>query len=51
PEPEIELAEPVEEPIENRPNIVTTNALEELQQWITLQNQTIEQLQQQVQKT
>ncbi|CAG8847379.1 5758_t:CDS:1, partial [Gigaspora margarita] len=34
----------------NRPNIVTIDALEELQQQVTLQNQTIEQLQQQVQK-
>ncbi|CAG8854042.1 24626_t:CDS:2, partial [Gigaspora margarita] len=31
-------------------NIVTIDALEELQQQITLQNQTIEQLQHQVQK-
>ena len=50
PEPETVPEEPIEEPTENRPNIVTIDALEELQQRITLQNQTIEQLQQQVQK-
>ncbi|CAG8856206.1 14101_t:CDS:1, partial [Gigaspora margarita] len=42
--------EPIEEPTGNIPNIVTIDALEELQQRITLQNQTIERLQQQVQK-
>ncbi|CAG8853980.1 37209_t:CDS:1, partial [Gigaspora margarita] len=48
--PETVPEEPVEEPTKNRPNIVTIDALEELQQQVTLQNQTIKQLQQQVQK-
>ncbi|CAG8855933.1 15804_t:CDS:1, partial [Gigaspora margarita] len=45
--PEIVIGEPIEEPTENRPNIITIDALKELQQQVTLQNQTIELLQQQ----
>ncbi|CAG8853341.1 465_t:CDS:1, partial [Gigaspora margarita] len=45
--PEIVPGEPIEEPTDSRPNIIAIDALEELQQRVTLQNQTIELLQQQ----
>ncbi|CAG8697882.1 43694_t:CDS:2 [Gigaspora margarita] len=42
PEPKIVPKKPVEEPVESRPNVVTKDALEELQQQVTLQNQKLE---------